>query len=273
MPFTLAHPVLILPVARRFPRLPLSALVIGSMSPDFPYFLLLHSELYHAGHSFLGQFTFCLPMGLIALLAFHKLLKMPLLALLPRWQAERLYRTAQNFAVRDARDIGSIVLALLIGSFGHIALDSFTHGNGWVVLRMPALQYEIPPVHFPVYKVLQYGGSIAGLWVLYVSYRHWLTLEKPVSDAVEHLRPRPTRRSATMYGIFGLAASCLTGAAYTSYEYVRLHGDESPKKHFADGLEAGMASATLGLVVYGLYWLRRHKALKVRLNRLLESDD
>ncbi len=64
MPFTLAHPAAAAPL-RRF-GLVLSALVVGSMAPDFPYFLPgLPQDKF--GHTLAGVFWFCVPAGLAVL--------------------------------------------------------------------------------------------------------------------------------------------------------------------------------------------------------------
>ena len=39
MPFTVSHVAAVLPVVGRSERLPAAALVIGSMAPDYPWFL------------------------------------------------------------------------------------------------------------------------------------------------------------------------------------------------------------------------------------------
>ena len=39
MPFTVSHVAAVLPVVGRSGRLPAAALVIGSMAPDYPWFL------------------------------------------------------------------------------------------------------------------------------------------------------------------------------------------------------------------------------------------
>ncbi|RKZ85433.1 MAG: hypothetical protein DRR19_16380 [Candidatus Parabeggiatoa sp. nov. 1] len=61
MPFTLSHPAAAVPLARG--GLVLSALVVGSMSPDFLYFLCLSTQ-YQFGHTFIGVFVFDIPTGL-----------------------------------------------------------------------------------------------------------------------------------------------------------------------------------------------------------------
>jgi len=62
LPFTLAHPAAVLPLRRT--GLVFSALVVGSMAPDFPYFLSV-SDAIRWGHSTRGVFLFCLPFGLL----------------------------------------------------------------------------------------------------------------------------------------------------------------------------------------------------------------
>ena len=259
MPFTLAHPFLILPVARRARGLPLSALVIGSMSPDFPYFLMLHSELYHLGHSIVGQFVFCLPAGLLALALFHGLLKMPLIALLPRYQAERLVDVAARFRPHRLRDCIGTVAGLLVGSFGHVALDNFTHVQGWAVLRLPLLRGTLPWVHQPVYKALQYGLSFAGLYILYAAYLHWLSTQPPSQDTERALDPRLRPADVRLLLAGTVLLSCVIGPLHTLTEYRMTLDREPPKRLFSDTLEAGMTTATLCLAGYSLFWHRAHR--------------
>jgi hypothetical protein len=90
MPFTLAHPAAAVPLARSSTeRFALSALVVGSMAPDFEYPLRWRAE-GHLGHTFPGLIVFCLPLGLVALALFHGLVKRPVVLLLPRALRARL---------------------------------------------------------------------------------------------------------------------------------------------------------------------------------------
>ncbi len=59
-------------------------------------------------------------------------------------------------------------LSILVGAWTHLAWDSFTHADGWMVPRIPALS---APVSFFSYTgelchVLQYACSVFGLAVL-----------------------------------------------------------------------------------------------------------
>jgi Domain of unknown function (DUF4184) len=179
MPFTLSHPAAVLPLART--KLVFSALVAGALAPDIGYFLTFSSE--HAeSHSLKGLFWFCLPAGFLLLLLFQKVLKRPMLALLPASHQARLYPYAQGFRFGPASRFGLILLSLLIGSATHLLWDSFTHDTGWVVRHLPALTMPIHLTHhhsMPAYKLLQHGSSILGLVVLGVAYFIWLRGAEP----------------------------------------------------------------------------------------------
>jgi hypothetical protein len=179
VPFTLSHPAAVLPIART--KLVFSALVAGALAPDIGYFLTFSSQ--HAeSHSLAGLFTVCLPSGFLLLLLFHKLLKRPLLALLPSSHQARLFPYAQNFRFGPALRVALILLSLLIGSITHLTWDSFTHQTGWVVQRVPELNTPIQLTHtkaMPVYKLLQHGSSVLGLIVLALAYFAWLRRAEP----------------------------------------------------------------------------------------------
>ena len=53
MPFTVSHVAAVLPVVGRSGRLPAAALVIGSMAPDYPWFLT-RGRTARLSHSLLG---------------------------------------------------------------------------------------------------------------------------------------------------------------------------------------------------------------------------
>ncbi len=86
MPFTLAHPAAAWPVrALSGDRLVTSALVVGSMSPDFEYLVHL-STRRTIGHDLVGVLVLCLPASLLVLLVVHHLVQQPVLQLAhPAW--------------------------------------------------------------------------------------------------------------------------------------------------------------------------------------------
>jgi Domain of unknown function (DUF4184) len=154
MPLTFAHPAAALPLARL--RLPLSALVVGSMAPDLVYFLRL-APRGHFGHTLPGLFLFCLPAGLALLWTFHHVLKGPLLDLAPDAARRRL--AAGQGASPFGRPV-ALVVAVGLGAVTHDVWDAFTHAGGWAVAALPALRQPVAPFGLgpvPVYKLLQHG--------------------------------------------------------------------------------------------------------------------
>ena len=83
MPFTLAHPAVVLPFSGVVSRWGvLSALVVGTMVPDINFFVAgLTSRTY--SHSIAGIVGFCVPAGLVVFAVYQALLRPMLVALLP----------------------------------------------------------------------------------------------------------------------------------------------------------------------------------------------
>src|SRR5262245_17601099 len=138
MPFTLAHPAAVLPLySLSKSRLPLSALMIGSMAPDFSYFTPYNAAL--ATHSIAGLFWFCWPMGLAAWLIFVYVLERPTIAMLPsRWQPQ----PSQSQEITLAA-LAGISVAIVLGAATHILWDSFTHATSPVVAAIPQLRIVV----------------------------------------------------------------------------------------------------------------------------------
>jgi len=154
MPFTISHAAAALPL-RRLTRdkLPLAALMIGAMSPDFAYFTSFAPERM-ATHDLAGVFWFCWPAALCVWLLFVRVLEQPTVALLPEpWRA-RFVRKPEQISLR-ALALASV--AVVLGAISHIIWDSFTHWNSPVVAALPFLHS----------KVLDVGGSPVRLfWLL-----------------------------------------------------------------------------------------------------------
>jgi hypothetical protein len=172
MPFTLSHPAASVPFIR-WGLVP-SALIIGSMSPDFMYFITISSTAFF-GHTLTGVFLFCLPAGLAVLWIFHTFLKRPLLSLLPVAHQERLILVSNGFTFRPLSRFILIVLSLLLGAFTHILWDSFTHFDGHAVRLFPFLNLSMAlgPLSVKVYNILQYVSTFIGAYLLYLWYVRW----------------------------------------------------------------------------------------------------
>ena len=187
MPYPIAHPAAVLPLIAPMGRWAVpSALVIGSIVPDLWYFVPLAAR--EASHSAAGLFLFCLPVGLVGYLMFHALLKQPLVALLPARLAP--------FGARGipARPWAAVLLCLLVGAATHLAWDSFTHEEGWIVQAVPALQVQLFAIGaYPVrvYQLLQHASTLAGTgFVIWWAWRAYKRLPAAAGTEVFSLAAR-----------------------------------------------------------------------------------
>ena len=139
MPFTFAHLAIILP----FIYLPkrwfsLTGLIIGSMTPDFEYFIRMNIQSIYS-HTIWGVFWFDLPLGILLCFLFHKVIKYALYENLPLFLKSRFSSFADfDFSTYFKRNYLIVILSILIGAFSHILWDSFTHETGFFVDFFPA---------------------------------------------------------------------------------------------------------------------------------------
>ncbi len=144
MPFTLAHATLAWPLRR---HLPSDALVIGSLAPDFEYLVRWEPTGVYA-HTFPGFLWLTTPAAILVLLGWRRLLR-------PRWRIRLGLAEGREPDPHVSLDLP----ALLLGILGHLLCDHFTHrgSDGMAALGI----HTLGPL--PVYKALQYAGSIFGL--------------------------------------------------------------------------------------------------------------
>lgn len=228
MPFTLAHPAAAVPLAKAHPKgLVLSALVVGSMAPDFEYFLRLALVMTWS-HTLTGMFTFCLPISLIVLWVYHRLQKQALAALLP----ERIYRRLSfvfgEFTFLPLQRLRCICLSILLGTATHLIWDGFTHDSALLNLTAPLWTgFELQ-----LNKVLQDLSTASGLLLLI--YWGWKAVAAYAADPDSERVPPTTghKRSAL---IRLLLVSLLLMVAFTLIKQPGLRF-ESPRdvvRHFA----------------------------------------
>jgi hypothetical protein len=208
VPFTLAHPAAAVPLRRVFGRWGvLSALVIGSLTPDAVYFLPLRVS-QPASHSVAGVFWFCLPVGLLGYAVFHLLVKIPAAALLPVHVQRRLPVIRPGF---PAVPVLAVVLSLVAGALTHVAWDAFTHGETLPVKLLPWLRthlFRISDFDVAVWKLLQHASTAVGMGLL-VRWT-WVALR----DRPEVAQPAvPALAPATKVGVVVLLAFAVTVAA------------------------------------------------------------
>ncbi len=171
MPFTLSHPAIILPLAKASPKwVSLTGLIIGSLTPDFGYFIKIPIENL-ASHSLPGLFYFDLPMALLLTFAFHNIIRDPLYNNLPvqlgmRLLPYQLFKWNDYFRTQWA----VIIPSILLGSASHLFWDGFTHGNGYFVQTVEelAIPVDIFGESIPTYRIFRNLSSLfGGLIVLY----------------------------------------------------------------------------------------------------------
>ena len=174
MPFTLSHPAAVLPLLPGGGRWAVagvgSALAIGSMTPDLPYYVGMDA-LRPSTHTLASVVWFAVPAGLVAWLALQHLLKAPGLFLLPRAFAARI-----DPAPARLHPV-AVPLALALGALTHVVWDTITHETGFALRGVPGLETlagDAADVRLWTYGVLQYGSTLGGALVLALWTRAWL---------------------------------------------------------------------------------------------------
>lgn len=179
-----------------------SALAIGAMIPD-AWYIVPFLERGH-GHDLPGALLFCVPAGLLAYVAFHLIFKQPLLALAPRWLAERLagWTTPGLPRARWHR----VLLSLLAGIATHLVWDAFTHTG-----HFPILDARVAGGPY-LGQVLQHASTLLGTAFLAV----WAWRKLRATQPMATLRVLDDRlRYAVMAALTGLPAAAFLVALRT----------------------------------------------------------
>jgi len=258
MPFTISHAAAVLPLRRLgAASLPLPALMIGSMSPDFAYFLPVEPGTL-ATHTIAALFWFCLPLGFSLWLLYTRVLERPTLLLIPVTWRSRLEFPSREMSVKSAL---VAALAILIGASTHLAWDAFTHAGTPVTAALPLLRTRIgewQDAPLRVYWLLQHLSSLAGLLILAI----WsVKLLRPPSDATRLPSPEfpdPITDRARLAALAFMALSALALAAWGFLSHPELNF-ERRLYHFAIG---GMTGAALSWYFVAMWVRRRHQVLR-----------
>lgn len=173
MPFTFSHPAIILPL-RYLPKswFSLTALVIGSLTPDFEYFLRMKVKSDYS-HTLSGIFWFDLPLALLLTFLFHNLTRNLLFQNLPSFIKNRiLVFTDLNWNTYFRRNWLIVLISLLIGIFSHIFWDAFTHKHGYFVNQIAVLQNTIPifGTEIPLWKIAQHSSTFIGAIIIMITF-------------------------------------------------------------------------------------------------------
>ncbi|WP_413756076.1 DUF4184 family protein [Streptomyces sp. MMBL 11-3] len=225
MPFTLSHPAAVLPLLRR-PFVP-AALVAGAMAPDVPYFLAAlgvsassaqdrYGPLLNATetHSSVSGLLISLPFALV-LVAAYRMLRAPMTALLPPGLRLPEPERAADAPAR-ARYTMWLLLSALIGIASHVAWDSFTHGDGFLVTHIGILRASAVG-GLSVARLLQYASTVLGLAALGRHLWRRRTRLRPTTGSDDVARLTPLARWSVV--ILLVTAPVLGGAAHAAGDF------------------------------------------------------
>lgn len=189
MPFTGSHPAAVLPLLRT--PLPASALVIGSMAPDLPYFVPLGLG---ATHRPVSVFTIDVLIGLVLWAAWHGWLSAPAVAAAPAALRDRLAGRIQlGLPGRLNRKLPLVPVALAIGAQTHVLWDEFTHPARFGSRHLEFLARSWAGV--PGTQWAQYASGVVGATLLCLFAARWWH-EHPPAGVPAGLPPGLARRTA-----------------------------------------------------------------------------
>jgi hypothetical protein len=222
MPFTISHAAAVLPFARPLARWRvLSAAIIGSMVPDFGWFLPWRPARFET-HSADALLTFCLPVGLAAYWLFQRLIKTPVMELLPPGAYSRWRASAEPADYTSVKQWVLAACGVLAGALTHLVWDAFTHEGARGLRMIPAL--EDPAVEINGHRVagihlLQDANSLIGLVIVMAVVAYSL---RP--GGVESTLPRrmPSRERRLWIGSYMLTSAALSVAFLFAKHHTQL---------------------------------------------------
>ncbi len=258
MPFTLAHPLAVVPL-RRIGIF--SALIIGSMAPDAGRLARPFAESH--AHTWSAALLVYLPTTLLALLVFHLLVKVPMISLAPRRIQPWLMAQSADFNFRPFSRFIAIVVSASVGIATHLVWDSFTHNGGWALKQ---LHLDATRIYFswrnPLYvaDVIQDISSIGGMllmfWLLYrMVARHSVSVvERSAQFAV---MPVLGLRKFTLIAV-GLAIAAVPACVMFARDPHYWMHDER-RQFVAYTVISVLDTMLLEILVFSALWQVRHR--------------
>jgi len=236
MPFTFSHPALVLPLTF-LPRkwVSLTGLVIGSLTPDFEYFIRMRIQSDYS-HTISGLFWFDLPLGIFISFVFHNIVRNSLFNNLPLVLSSRLLTfTKFNWNSYFKTSWFVVSVSVLIGSTSHLLWDSFTHSHGYFVSAIPELtnSLEFFGKTVPKYKILQHSSTLIGGLLIAISI-----FKFPIDKKIK------TEFKLAYWGILVIITLSIIGIRLNSGLDYQLYGHV-----IATGISAGLISLTLTPVI------------------------
>ena len=204
VPFTGSHPAAVLPLMRW--GLVQSGLVIGSMSPDLPYYLPMPVGAATT-HSAPGVVTVDVLYGLAAFLVWHALFAPAAVAVAPQWVRSRLPESQPHPAAwhfRTPRATLAVLASVAVGAATHVAWDEFTHAGRWGARHIGWLREQHGAL--PGHRWAQYASGVIGAAVIVAVVIAWCRRTPPTP------RPRALSTAVTTASLALVVAAAIVGA-------------------------------------------------------------
>jgi Domain of unknown function (DUF4184) len=247
VPFTGSHPAAVLPLLRT--PLPASALVIGSIAPDVPYFVL--GRPAWTTHTALAVVSTDLLIGAAVWLVWHALLAGPALAAAPAGLRARLVgrvRVGVGVRLGSVRLVVLTALALVVGAATHVLWDEFTHAEGWGPEHLGALRLRVGGL--AGFGWAQYASGVLGALAIGWWLRRWW-----VRTPVQPVAPSGPAARWAWPGLLALAVVVGVAAAIDN-------GGDLGAAGFAAATRGGFAAGAAGSLLAVGWHVRRLRDLR-----------
>lgn len=165
MAFTLAHPAAVIKFTKRHKSyINNTAMILGSMAPDFEYFI--HCKpVSIIGHTVKGFLLINLPLTIVLYFVFYKIIKNKLIPNFPKKFNQHLHLLYKDeVRLINFKEFIIFCYSSFIGMITHVFWDSFTHKSGYFVNRIELLSNSI--LNIPIYKYLQHGSTMLGFVII-----------------------------------------------------------------------------------------------------------
>lgn len=251
MPFTISHAAAVLPFSRFLARYQLlSAAIIGSMVPDFALLTPWRPARFET-HSAVSLVTFSLPIGLVSYWIFQRLIKTPLMELLPDGAYSRWREFAAPAEYSSLRQWILAACGVLAGAVIHLLWDVFTHEGARGVRMIPALDDLVVAIgahHLAGARLLQDVSSLLGLVVVVAILAYGLRRGRGAKSAAN--RPLRAGERRAWMAAYVLVAAVLSGFFFLIKFRAEFEvGLERPVIGAAIAVLRGLTAASLGVSV------------------------
>jgi hypothetical protein len=209
MPFTFSHPAIVLPLKKMKPAwFSTTGLAVGSMAPDFPYFLKMDGES-DFGHTFTGIFLLDLPFCFLIAIAFHRWFRNSLIRHLPS-PLDQQYAACLSFRFLHFLKRGWLLFAVssFIGVVSHLLWDDFAQPDGYLYYVAPSFfsqPVRLGPFNPPLYQLLEWAGAALGL-----AFVGWVVLRKR-QEATPFI-PLPVKQKVSYWLSIALGTAAVASA-------------------------------------------------------------